>query len=55
MAIMYIPNRHRIYQPFPFHGPPKFTQIVVFGLKIPMPSGNPGGNYLAIISTYCKA
>jgi hypothetical protein len=22
-----------IYQPFPFHGPPQFTQIGIFGLK----------------------
>jgi hypothetical protein len=24
----------RINQPFPFQGPPKFNQIVIFGLKI---------------------
>jgi hypothetical protein len=28
------PNGHRIYKPFPFRGPPKFTQIGIFGLKI---------------------
>jgi hypothetical protein len=26
----YIPNGHIIYQPFPFQGPPNFTQILVF-------------------------
>jgi hypothetical protein len=30
----YIPNVLRIYQPFPFQGPPKFTPIGIFGLKI---------------------
>jgi hypothetical protein len=30
----YIPNGRRICQPFPFQGPPKFTQIVIFVLKI---------------------
>jgi hypothetical protein len=30
----YIPNVHRIYQAFLFKGPPKFTQIRIFGLKI---------------------
>jgi hypothetical protein len=29
-----IPNGHKIYQPFPFLGFPKFTQIGIFGLKI---------------------
>jgi hypothetical protein len=28
-----IPNGHTIYQPFHFRGPPKFTQIGIFGLK----------------------
>jgi hypothetical protein len=37
----YIPNGQIIYQPFQFQGPPKFTQIVIFGLKIYIPSGNP--------------
>jgi hypothetical protein len=27
------PNGHIIYQHFPFQGPPKFTQIAIFGLK----------------------
>jgi hypothetical protein len=31
--LYYIPNGHRIYQLFPFQGPPKFTQIGIFGLK----------------------
>jgi hypothetical protein len=26
-------NDHKIYQHFPFSGPPKFTQIGIFGLK----------------------
>jgi hypothetical protein len=30
----YIPNGHRIYQPFAFQGPPKFSQIGIFGMKI---------------------
>jgi hypothetical protein len=30
----YIRNVHKIYQLFPFQGPPKFTQIVIFGMKI---------------------
>jgi hypothetical protein len=25
-----LPNGRKIYQPFPFQGPPKFTQIVFF-------------------------
>jgi hypothetical protein len=29
-----IPNGHYIWQHFPFQGPPNFTQIVIFGLKI---------------------
>jgi hypothetical protein len=39
MAIRYtkwlsnIPNDHKIYQQFPFQGPPKYTQIWIFGLK----------------------
>jgi hypothetical protein len=35
-----IPNGHKIYQHLPLHGPPKFTQIGIFGLKT-NPSGNP--------------
>jgi hypothetical protein len=31
---MYIPNGHKIYQPFTFQGPKKITQIGIFGLKI---------------------
>jgi hypothetical protein len=30
----HISNGHILYQPFPFQGPPKFTQIGIFGLKI---------------------
>jgi hypothetical protein len=29
-----ITNGHKIYQHFPFQGPPKYTQIEIFGLKI---------------------
>jgi hypothetical protein len=32
--LQYIPNGQRIYQPFPFQGPPKFTPIGISGLKI---------------------
>jgi hypothetical protein len=28
-----IPNGHKIFQHLPFKGPPKFTQIGIFGLK----------------------
>jgi hypothetical protein len=28
-----IPNGHKIYQHVPFQGPPKFTQIGIFGMK----------------------
>jgi hypothetical protein len=31
---MSVPNGNIIYQPFPFQGPPKFTQFGIFGLKI---------------------
>jgi hypothetical protein len=40
MAIYYtkwpynIPNGHKIYQLFPFQGPPKCSHIAIFGLKI---------------------
>jgi hypothetical protein len=40
MAIKYtkwlksIPNGHKYAKKFPVRGPPKFTQIVIFGLKI---------------------
>jgi hypothetical protein len=37
---IYIPNGHKIYQHFPLQDPPKFTQIVIFGLKT-KPSGIP--------------
>jgi hypothetical protein len=29
-----MPNGHKIYQHIQFHGPPKYTQIGIFGLKI---------------------
>jgi hypothetical protein len=29
-----IPNGHKIYEHFPFQGPPKFTQIGILGMKI---------------------
>jgi hypothetical protein len=38
-----IPNGHKIYQHFPFQGPPKFTQTGIFGLKI---------NHLATLATH---
>jgi hypothetical protein len=28
-----LPNGHKIYQHLPFKGPPKFTQVGIFGLK----------------------
>jgi hypothetical protein len=31
-----------IYQHNSFEGPPKYTKIWIFGLKIHVPSGNPG-------------
>jgi hypothetical protein len=31
--LLNIPNGHKIYQHFTFQGPPKFTQIGIFGLK----------------------
>jgi hypothetical protein len=33
MAV-YIPNSNKIFHHFPFHGLPKFTKIVSFGMKI---------------------
>jgi hypothetical protein len=36
-----IPNIHKIFQYFPFQGPPKYTQIGIFGTKI---------NYLATLA-----
>jgi hypothetical protein len=35
-----LPNGHKIYQPFPIQGPPKFTQIGIFVFDY-TPSGNP--------------
>jgi hypothetical protein len=29
-----LPNGHKIYQHFPFQGPPKFTQSGIWGFKI---------------------
>jgi hypothetical protein len=29
-----IPNGHKIYQHLPLQKPPKFTQILIFGLKL---------------------
>jgi hypothetical protein len=31
---LYTANSRRIFQPLPFQGPPKFTQIGIFGMKI---------------------
>jgi hypothetical protein len=44
-----IPNGHKKYTHFPIYGPPKFTQIGIFGLK-KKPSGNPGFNIFQMIS-----
>jgi hypothetical protein len=41
-----IPNGHIIYQHYPFQGPPKFTQIGIFGLKI---------NHLATLAQFILA
>jgi hypothetical protein len=35
-------NGYEIYRQFPFGGLQKFTRNVIFGLKIYVPSGNPG-------------
>jgi hypothetical protein len=35
-----------MFQHFQFPGPPKFTQIGFFGLKIYKPSGNPVSDWL---------
>jgi hypothetical protein len=32
-SIMYIPNIRKIYQRFPFQGPPKYTQIGILVTK----------------------
>jgi hypothetical protein len=32
--LQYIPNFRKIFQHFPFQGPPKHTQIGIFGLKM---------------------
>jgi hypothetical protein len=42
-AVKYIDHTyfHEIHQHLPLQDPPKFTQIAIFGLKIPIPSGNP--------------
>jgi hypothetical protein len=37
-----IPNGHKMYKLLPLQDPPKFTQIGISGLKIYVPSGNPG-------------
>jgi hypothetical protein len=42
-----IPNGYKIYQHFSFKGPPKFTQIGIFGLK-KIPSGNPASESLTL-------
>jgi hypothetical protein len=34
IAVIYIPNEHKMYQHFPFQGPLKFTQIRFFDFKI---------------------
>jgi hypothetical protein len=48
MAIKYTnwpqirPNSNKIYKCLPLQGPPKFTQFGILGLKIYVPSSNPG-------------
>jgi hypothetical protein len=44
------PNGHKIYRHRPLQDPRKFTQIGIFGLKIPIPSGNTGCKYIHIYS-----
>jgi hypothetical protein len=39
-----IPNGNKLDRHLIFQDPPKFTQIGIFGKKIPVPSGNPGEN-----------
>jgi hypothetical protein len=34
IRICNIPNGHKMYQHFPFYGPPKYTQIWIVGMKI---------------------
>jgi hypothetical protein len=34
-------NKMAVKQPFPLQGPPKYSQIGIFGMKIGIPSGNP--------------
>jgi hypothetical protein len=36
------PNGNKIYQQLPLQDRSEFTQIWIFGLKIGVPSGNPG-------------
>jgi hypothetical protein len=31
--LLNIPNGHKMYQYLPMYGPPKFTQIGIFGMK----------------------
>jgi hypothetical protein len=40
----YLSIGHKIYQHLPFQDPPKFTQNGIFGLKMYLPSGNPGNS-----------
>jgi hypothetical protein len=40
-STIHIPKGLKIYQQFPFQGPPKTIQIGIFGFKIFIPSGNP--------------
>jgi hypothetical protein len=53
------PNGHKIYQHFPFKGPPKYTQIGIFGLKVGKPTGAPVMNtskttFRKARKTYCN-
>jgi hypothetical protein len=38
MSVQDFPNCHTMYQHFPIQGPPKFTQIGIFGLEINHPA-----------------
>jgi hypothetical protein len=51
MAVIYLFQKgHRIYKPFPFHGPPKIAQIGIFGLKKGLPSDNPGPRHMNLFA-----
>jgi hypothetical protein len=51
---MSIPNGHKIYQHFSIQGPPKFTQIGIFGLKN-KPSGNPASHLFRLTNSSARS